>query len=897
MIFERHDLHGTLPGKWYEPFDRYQPSPEFLKIASTELPSSWRLRRASLWFMAAPLNTSYAGQGWKIHVSTRSDQSEEVFRITFRKCVEYGVPFKFVADPGLLRLVNDKSWSREKSGKFFTIYPSDDLFPVLIQDLADALEGFEGPYILSDKRFRTSQTVYYRYGVHSGYPLLDPDGIVSRGLLDPTGKIVPDERYAEFTPPAWIQDPFPDEPAPEQESDSETLTLHNGRYEMLNSLKFSNQGGIYLALDRETDQQVVIKEARPHTAVDGAGRDSIARLHRSYEILKKLEHTGATPKPIEMFQEWEHHFLVQEYVPGPHLGVWAVTNSPLVYVAPSDEVVRTYLEKVKQVWSNLASLVASIHREGIAIGDLALPDILVTDETAGTLKLVDVDGAWEMGCEAPPRLYKLGFAPPSRDGEQRGPSAAADDVYALGTTILGTIYPLTALTEVDPSAVNRLISAYSEALGLGEGWEKLVHRMLGANPPSIDDVAVALEKWQPERPTFTPVPPIDLTSCENMVAGIRRGLLHSADTGASDRLFPSDPTAYMTNHLSIDFGAAGVLYALQATSGEIPAPFRAWFLYQIQNLAPRAENLAPGLYPGLAGIAWVLLELGETQLARQMLQESYEHPLLYERPELWGGSAGCGLAYLRMAQVEPDGPWLQYARAVGDWIVKTALRDQTGLYWKDEVGDLHIGFARGGTGIALFLLYLGLAVKEQRYIDTGVEALRYVCSLGTELPDGHLALPKGTVEKLTPTRVPFLFDGSTGLASVLLRYCQVLDDPQLHQWLESFGKDAERTFLIFPSLFYGLAGLGNHQLDMYTFTGDRRYLDLAQRSATRLQMFAVPLGEDGYGYPGYHMFRLSTDYTTGAAGVLLFFDRLQACLRGDNDRRGNFNFALDYLLR
>ncbi len=85
-------------------------------------------------------------------------------RIVWDYCVARRVPFKFVPGPHLLHLRNAKYAPRDGSGKFVTVYPADEeqLHRVL-RELGALLEGFEGPYILTDLRWDEGP-LYVRYG-------------------------------------------------------------------------------------------------------------------------------------------------------------------------------------------------------------------------------------------------------------------------------------------------------------------------------------------------------------------------------------------------------------------------------------------------------------------------------------------------------------------------------------------------------------------------------------------------------------------------------------------------------------------------------------------------------------------------------------------------------------
>ena len=73
--------------------------------------------------------------------------------------------------------MNSKRWARQGAGKFITIYPFDeDQFVSVIEQLHQATRQFEGPYILSDRRYKDSKVVFYRYGGMSPFKVLNIKG-------------------------------------------------------------------------------------------------------------------------------------------------------------------------------------------------------------------------------------------------------------------------------------------------------------------------------------------------------------------------------------------------------------------------------------------------------------------------------------------------------------------------------------------------------------------------------------------------------------------------------------------------------------------------------------------------------------------------------------------------
>jgi hypothetical protein len=73
--------------------------------------------------------------------------------------------------------INNKTMNRASGGKFITIYPRNkNDFKFYIQNLYQILKPFEGPYILSDRRYKDCKVLYYRFGTMQAYNKLDFTG-------------------------------------------------------------------------------------------------------------------------------------------------------------------------------------------------------------------------------------------------------------------------------------------------------------------------------------------------------------------------------------------------------------------------------------------------------------------------------------------------------------------------------------------------------------------------------------------------------------------------------------------------------------------------------------------------------------------------------------------------
>ncbi|WP_223638201.1 hypothetical protein [Corallococcus sp. EGB] len=479
---------------YFEPLGRLPARSVYPDVLAPLLPEDWKLSRFDVWFQAHPERVALQPQGFKIHVSSTAAQAPEVLRRVARECFRAGVTFKFVADPVLLRFLNSKRYARGGSGKFVTLYPPDEAtFLSLGEALHQATRELEGPYILSDKRFRDSKVVYYRYGGFVRMTRLKVDGTRSLLIHRPDGAAVLDVRTPYFQLPEWVKDPLPDEPEPEGDDSG----LLNGRYQVLEALAFTNSGGIYKAVDQRTGRTVCLKEARPHTETwlgEGRTVDAVTALQWEHDNLQRLQGLPCVPLLIERFQEWEHTFLVTSFEEG----------EPLAHVRVSEDfILLTRMDDPRHVvrccvaWRNVAlrllDAVVSIHARGLLVGDISPGNVLL-DRTTGALKLIDFEAAQEHG---KPSVFSVqwfnpGFRAPAR--RQVPMLEPFDDFYACGMLLYNLVCPTQNLLELDPKhPVFRMLDAFVDA-GLPVQVRSIIQALLDGR---VDAARQEAEAWTP----------------------------------------------------------------------------------------------------------------------------------------------------------------------------------------------------------------------------------------------------------------------------------------------------------------------------------------------------------------------------------------------------------------
>ncbi|MET9600388.1 lanthionine synthetase C family protein [Streptomyces sp. NPDC006459] len=354
--------------------------------------------------------------------------------------------------------------------------------------------------------------------------------------------------------------------------------------------------------------------------------------------------------------------------------------------------------------------------------------------------------------------------------------------------------------------------------------------------------------------------------------GVADTLLRTHDGRRTDRLWPADYMVFTTNPLSVAYGACGpALLLRRATSAcgpaaALPAEVASWMLGQPLG----TDTYPPGLYVGLAGIAWAFHDLGWEDRAEAVMAMTYASPLLYAEPGMFLGIAGWGLASLRFHARTGKQIHLDRAVQAGEELLRTARQEGDTCYWRSSHDDrVHYGYGHGASGIALFLLHLHLLTGAARFRSYAVRALEFDLAHASE---SGLGLQWQRVQD-DPVVYPYWIHGGAGVGSVLIRFHDLLGIERYGDLARRVADDTFVKYSYSPGLFEGLAGIGEFMLDMYSVTGGREYRDRARDIAETILWFRVE-NEDGIAFPGRWLNRIAHDYATGSAGIGLFLSRL-----------------------
>ena len=869
---QQNFLYTLIDPDFYERIEQYSPSDEFLAVVSSHVDGSWTIRPGGFWSYCTPDDVDMVSQGWKIHISSTEENSEDTLDRILPILIEHRVPFKFCSDKWMLRLSTGKNWPRTAAGKFVAVYPSDEGgFVQVIDQIHKATLDLRGPYILSDRPYKDSRVVFYRYGEHMGSDRINAAGLRVPTLQAPDGSLFPDDRKPYFSLPPWVQDPFAeaDTPPPAE-------VVLKGRYRVTGALRYSSNGGIYTAVDTLTGLNVIIREARPMLTSHGHGLDAQSFLEKEARILQKLGSSGLTPQFVDLFREWEHLFLVQEKLDAQILWMsairWTRALSPTV-LPPAAEI----FEQVRDTFRKLVHGTQAFHEKGIILRDITRTNILVTEDRE--LKFIDFEFAFELDRDDPPvAAWTPGYASPQQVANRR--PTPEDDHYAVGALLLDVLtFNTTALT-LNPEGVLATLDLVLEDTGLPRILRDTVIGLTDPDPVrrwGLDRVLLEFDAVEGLPTTRSvafdasappPCGPPDAAFRHEItftIEGITRYLQCRTDHSRKDRLWPASPEVFHTNPSGLQFGAAGIAAYLTRVTGVVGEPVLDWI-----REAVRTHPTPPSLYNGLAGVSLLFLELGRTDEARELFDSSNVPALVFEDPGLYYGAAGWGLANLRFWRRTGEIDYLDHAREVSRHLLRMAKTDPRGLFW-DHEGKVKFGLGHGQSGIAAFFLYLHAVQPDGDLLDAAEKALDYELSY-VERADNRLLWREWRGITSGPL-LPHMRVGTAGFGSTALRFFALTGEPRFRRVADECAHTVSTRYANKLWQDFGLSGFGEFLLDMYRFLGDENYLNNAFHVATGILPSAIGRPE-GIAFPGVEQMRISCDFGMGSAGIGMFLHRL-----------------------
>jgi hypothetical protein len=341
---------------------------------------------------------------------------------------------------------------------------------------------------------------------------------------------------------------------------------------------------------------------------------------------------------------------------------------------------------------------------------------------------------------------------------------------------------------------------------------------------------------------------------------LAEAILASATPERDDRLFPGDPKQFETGGLNMAYGAAGVLYALDAVGAGRHPEHEQWLVDRATNPQPGTRF---GFYDGLHGVAHALdrLERHDDALAiLEICAGELEGKMDHLGLDLYTGLSGIGLNLAHFAIRTGDSSMWRQALEVADLVA-----DRLG--GEDTVSEIsggdrpYAGLVRGASGSALLFIRLFEHFGDPALLDLAETALRQDLRRCVVLEDGTMQVNEGW------RTMPYLADGSVGIGLVLSDYLVHREDERFLTAAAAINRAARCAFYIEPGLFWGRAGMIAYLSREYR--PERAAADAEIGAQIRRLAWHASTYQRCLAFPGEELLRLSMDLATGSAGVLL----------------------------
>ncbi|MEK4761135.1 class III lanthionine synthetase LanKC [Viridibacillus sp. FSL E2-0187] len=767
-------------------------------------------------------------QGWKIHVSTDREESQKTLDIVSKLMIERNISFKFVKSNRELMLKDSKYGDRGSSGKFITIYPENtdqfiDLLSLLETNLAHLKPG---PYILNDKRWYNSN-IYFRYGAFMSRSIYI-DGEKVEAIENLEGELIEDKRVPYYYLPDFVEEPLEIRKMDEALDQFDTSSpLDN--FDINEALHFSNGGGVYISENKSSNMKVILKEGRPHTAVDAQGRDAFSRIVNESEILDKLEKAKYPVKKISSFRAWEHYFIEEEYIEGDSLSEWLVRNYPF----SSDLKNESYTESCVNILNQLIEAIDEIHRNNIGMGDLQPANVIITKEEQ--VRLIDFETAGST------KESLSGLMTPGFIGNQEM-NKEQSDWFALLRIAKQLFVPIGCVQDISWN----MDTIHSD-------WVQVVY---GEKANTIIERIESLCKIHQSRPMEELLTTNGHMKQEFDLSVMKIKLRNSIlkDIKNEDRLLPGDIRQYEmeTGMINVLTGGFGIAMALHRTGG-INQIVKDWIENQDINKLLHLEN---GLFTGKMGIASVLWELGYHEKAKTLFDSFIDFKHI-EDISFATGLSGIGFAHLGFSYEVDDPKYLDICLYIGDLLIDKLNSDAPIITFDYDVVDK--GIMTSWAGVSLYFTALYKKTRDNKWLLLSEQALEKDLKLGMFDDTGLYQIDDEF------RILPYLAGGSSGLS---LPIVELELNAKMKKWnkeIDGISKISKSKCFYNAGLFQGTTGIlaVANLLELYT---QKNSLVSSALFTLNLHLFE---DDDCIFVPGDSCFRLSGDIMSGSSGLLL----------------------------
>jgi serine/threonine protein kinase len=780
----------------------------------------------SVWKYYHNLESKLPEQGWKIHISCTYRDVDKTLNIVAETCFKRNIGFKHLKDRESYMLMNSKTASRSSSGKFVTIYPTNESeFLDIVYILEDKLSGMEkGPYILSDKRWKKTN-IYYRYG---GFINITND-LGELCIKTPDGTLIKDERTPYYKVPDFAKK-FNQHLESLNTSIEKEKSSKLDEYNIQNALSFSNAGGVYFAKRKSDDLSVIIKEARPQAGLDGKYKDALSRQDSEYNALVQLKEIEGIVNIIDRFKEWEHYFLVEEYIEGSDLKKWISLNFPFY---EDEEEILNYENKVEKIIINLINVVDKMSRKNIAMMDMQPANVLIKKNLE--IKLIDFETALLADSTDKPGLMTVGFS------STKIKNNAAHDWFGLKKIIKYMVLPIINSEDLDEELEKKHLEwirkNYSTSFGdfIIETIESCNQKIFKLNG-SKNNSSLKYKEANALKHKLLKGITKNLTNDQRFIYG---------DVRQNEMQFGRH------NYLNGGVGAGIALSKNDCNNHLVNDWIERYLIEEIKK-----NNIESGLINGKTSTLSLLYDFGYEDLVFETIKDIYINSLLLKDYSLRSGTSGIGLFLISLYLETSNKAFLDMAIKLGD-----NIPEDINLIIGTDWAATNTGLIDGYAGISLFYSSLYATTNNQKYLVKSKKLL------DNDLKYGLFDLTSRVYQTIDSKgrALPYISGGSIGLGIALWFYNFVSKKEVFKTELSSIANLSTIRSTITGGLF---DGAGSFLIIPTLIKEDNAKKEACSKILNLIEMFIIDRNNH-YKYAGQFSYRISDDVYSGSAGIIM----------------------------
>ncbi|MGG0284266.1 lanthionine synthetase LanC family protein [Peribacillus butanolivorans] len=818
-------------------------------------------------------------QGWKIHISHLPNQAIEVLVKISKLLIEERILWKTASNFHQIYNINNNV-TLNQTGKIITIYPEDEnQFIKVLRLLYIPTKDFFGPVILTDKKYKDSNCLYYRYGSFTNTYIFDNyTGVKTAVIQKNNGELVKDIRSPGFYKPHWIDDIIL-EPL---YSHKEILENPFEKITFSKALKQSSKGGVYLT--EYQGHKCILKESRKHVYSDKLGRDSRDRLLNEYEILRTLSSLDITPKPIKYFYADDNCYVLMEYIEGKTLRTFIKQIQSKGSIDP---------RLVTKICKDILRNITTIHEKGIVIRDLTPNNIILTpfEKT----KIIDLELACELECNEP----FIGMTPGYTKEFDDKPNFAVDK-FALGaifffiSTGMDPFFKKTNHDSLTDSLEQYLQIAISDVMLKNVGLLGVDLIRNASQNYSLDKIYESLsliEQGHSFKKISTYQSNLNKDTVLSKTLDVAEYVYNKADFNNTTTLWEQNSLSNQYHISNFNSGIGGVAYFFCEVF-EITHQYK--YLYYAKDIIdwilknhPYKKGETPiFLYFGYGSIPLILIKLGKYLKADIYIEAGLElaNNLAAEKilqSNISHGAAGLGLMFLEIFNISKEKKQLENAQYMQKLIVQNKKNLNDLIYW-DSIESVDgklfthksIGFSHGIAGIGYFLLAMFKETGEEECLNICEEIIKSLESTSVITYKGKGISWPHHIDKLDSTPWIHWCNGASGVTLFLLNaYDNLRDDLSKKLLLKSLYTIQKSEIFDSFCQCHGLSGNGDILNYAYKILGDFNLFESAYKNGDKLLALKFDY-KDLWLWTIEDKKSLSPEFMTGFLGVYSYFLRL-----------------------